>query len=254
MKKQKNTLSERQLYNDYQWVWEMISNTGDYEPLSAYVVSKINEHETRKTKTLLHLGCGSGNMDFHLKKHFEVTGVDLSAEMLASARNKNPECRYFAGDMRTFSNNSRFDAVVIPDSIDYMRSPEEMQQLFSNARKLLNPQGLLLAIVAYDPDKFPQNRTTVDTVSDKGIEVAFIENNYTPGSEENTFEATFVILIRDNKRLKTLIDIHTLGLFNKEVWFGQLKKAGFEAMMYQDPQLEATEQPGAFLLVGKNLK
>ena len=252
MKKQKDTISEWQLYSDYQWVWEMISSTGDYEPLSAYVVAKINEHETRKTKTLLHLGCGSGNMDFHLKQHFEVTGVDLSADMLASARKKNPECSYFTGDMRTFSTNSRFDAVIIPDSINYLRSPEEMQQVFGNTRKLLNPQGLLLVIVAYDPDKFPQNRTTVDTVADKGIEVTFIENNYAPGFEENTFEATFVILIRDNQRQKTLIDIHTLGLFKKETWFSELKKTGFEALMYQDPELETTEQEGAFLLIGKN--
>ncbi len=254
MKKQKNTLSEWQLYNDYQWVWEMISGTSDYEPLSAYVASKINEHETRNTKTLLHLGCGSGNMDFHLKKHFEVTGVDLSADMLASARKKNPECRYFTGDMRTFSTNDRFDTVIIPDSINYLRSPEEMQQVFVNARKLLNPQGLLLVIVPYDPEKFPQNRTTVDTVSDKGIEVTFVENNYAPGFEENTFEATFVILVRDNQRLKTLIDIHTLGLFKRDVWFKELKKAGFDAIMFQDPQLEATEQEGAFLLIGKNQK
>lgn len=254
MKKQKDTISEWQLYSDYQWVWEMISSTGDYEPLSAYVVAKINEHETRKTKTLLHLGCGSGNMDFHLKKHYEVTGVDLSPDMLVSARKKNPECRYHTGDMRTFSTNSRFDAVIIPDSIDYMRSPEEMQQLFSNARKLLNPLGLLLAIVAYDPGKFPQNRTTVDNVSDKGIEVTFIENNYAPNLDENSFEATFVLLIRDNRRLKTLIDIHTLGLFKRDVWFNELKRAGFDAIMFQDPQLEATEQEGAFLLIGKNKK
>jgi len=254
MKKQKDTISEWQLYSDYQWVWEMISNSDDYEPLSAYVVAKISEHETHKTATLLHLGCGSGNMDFHLKKHFEVTGVDLSPDMLASARKKNPECRYFTGDMRTFSTNNRFDAVVIPDSINYLRSPEEMQQVFVNARKLLNPQGLLLVIVPYDPEKFPQNRTTVDTVSDKGIEVTFVENNYAPGFEENTFEATFVILIRDKQRQKTLIDIHTLGLFKKETWFKELKKSGFEALMYQDPQLEATEQVGAFLLIGKNKK
>lgn len=240
-----------QLYTDYQWVWELVSSREEYASLAEYVITQIRDHESGPTKSLLHLGCGSGNMDYHLKQHFTVTGVDLSPDMLSSARKKNPECEYHAGDMRSFNSDKRFDAVIIPDSIDYLRSPSEMLQLFSNARKLLKPGGLLLAIVAYDPEKFPQNRTTVDKASQKGIEITFIENNYVPDPDEPSFEATFICLIRDQRRLKTMIDVHTLGLFSKDTWFKELERAGFEGVLFQDGLLEIVVQEGAFLLIGK---
>lgn len=254
MKKKKEFSEGPQLYTDYQWVWELVSSREEYASLADYVLSQIRDHEQQQTRSLLHLGCGSGNMDHHLKQHFNVTGVDLSEDMLSSARKKNPECLYYTGDMRTFRIVKRFDAIVIPDSIDYLRSPAEMQQVFSNAKNLLSPGGLLLAIVGYDPERFPQNRTTVETASEKGTEITFIENNYVPDPEDASFEATFICLIRDQRRLKTMIDVHTLGLFSKEIWFQELERAGFEGMLYQDPQLEKIVQKGAFLLVGKNQK
>ncbi|MEE4177401.1 MAG: class I SAM-dependent methyltransferase [Bacteroides sp.] len=250
MKKKKEYSSGPQLYTDYQWVWELVSSREEYASLADYVVMQIRDHEQQPTRSLLHLGCGSGNMDHHLKQHFSVTGVDLSGDMLSSARRKNPECDYHTGDMRTFSTTKRFDAVIIPDSIDYLRSPSEMLQVFSNAKKLLNPGGLLLAIVGYDPEKFPQNRTTVETASEKGVEITFIENNYVPDQGDPSFEATFICLIRDQRRLKTMIDVHILGLFSKDLWFKELERAGFEGVLYQDGLLEKVVQQGAFLLIG----
>jgi len=244
---------ERHLYNTCQWAWEMIGTVEDYRQLSDYVIDRIKEHQSLQTHSVLHLGCGSGCMDFHMKKHVAITGVDLSENMLRSAAKKNPECEYILGDMRELCIDNRFDAVIIPESIDYMRTEEEIVNVFTNAKNMLKQDGLLLVVVGYDPEFFPQNRTTVDQVDDKHTELTFIENNYAPDPDGNYFEATFVFLARQAGRLKTIIDIHTLGLFDRETWAGQMKKAGFDVRLIQDPGLEAIEQKGSFLLVGKNL-
>ena len=242
---------ERQLYKDYQWIWDLISTTEEYKDLSEYIIEKIIQYQSLETKTLLHLGCGSGCMDYHLKTRFEVTGVDLSEAMLSSAKSKNPECEYFIGDMRDFKSYRKFDAVIIPDSIDYMLTVEEINQVYKNAKQLLKKNGLFLVIIGYEPDKFPQNRTTVDEVADKNKVVTFVENNYVPDFSKSFFEATFIFLIRENGMLETNIDVQTLGLFKRETWFGALQATGFEVEIIDDPYLVEIEQEGTYMLIGR---
>lgn len=241
---------ERHLYNTCQWAWEMIGSVEDYKDLSDYVIDHLKSHGGNSVGKVLHLACGSGCMDFHMKRHIDITGVDLSENMLNSAAKKNPECRYVYGDMRFVRIKGRFDAVIIPESVDYMRSEKDMFDVFSNARGMLSPGGLLLVNVMYNPEHFPQNRTTVEQVDDPYTELTFIENNYAPDLSGDYFEATFVFLARQQGRLKTIIDVHTLGLFGKDVWIGQMERAGFDVQLAEDPRLERIEQKGAYTLIG----
>jgi SAM-dependent methyltransferase len=245
---------ERHLYNSSQWVWDMIGTVEDYGKLAGYIAGQIRNHERIRTKTLLHLGCGSGCIDHHLKGPFTVTGVDLSEKMLESARLKNPECEYIHGDMRDFQSDRVFDAVIIPESINYMLSEKDISNVFKNVKKALKKNGLLLVIVGYDPGNFPQDRTTVERVADKDkeIELTFIENNYTTYPQSNSFEATFVFLIRNQGKLEIETDIHILGLFEKETFDREMTKAGFKAGILEDPYLEEIEQEGSWLLLGHN--
>ncbi len=242
---------ERRLYNQFQWVWDMIGTIEDYEKLARYIAGRIRKHETLQTKTLLHLGCGSGCIDHHLKGQFIITGVDLSEKMLESARLKNPECEYIQGDMRDVRVDRLFDVVIIPESIDYMRSEEDIVQAFSNAGRMLNKDGFLMVMVGYDPEQFPQNRTTVEQVTSNGTELTFIENNYTNYPYSNSFEATFIFMIRDKGKPQIMLDVHTLGLFGKEVWKNGMKKAGLDTEIITDPYLEEIEQEGSWLLLGR---
>ena len=251
MEKIKRYDNERQLYKDYQWVWDLTSDTDDYKDLADYIVDKLKKYQIVDTKTVLHLGCGSGCMDYHLKKHYELTGVDLSENMIKSARVKNPECSYFIGDMQDYQSEKKYDAVIIPDSIDYMLSIREIESVFKNAKRLLNENGVFLVIVGYEPEKFPQNRTTIDEAADGDRMVTFIENNYLPDNSKNLFEATFVFLIREKDKLETIIDVQKLGLFKKDIWLNEMIKAGFKTELIDDPYLVNIEQEGTYLLIGK---
>lgn len=229
----------------------MISSPEEYESFSNYILHKINEHKTRKTSTLLHLGCGSGCIDYNLKNHYSITGVDLSKDMIKSAAKKNPECEYLVGDMRTVNLNRKFDAIILPDSTAYLLTESEIYNLFKNAKNMLNKDGLLMVMVEYDPEFFPQNRTTVEKVRKDDIELTFIENNYAKDLRENSFEATFIFLIRIKGELDVVMDVHRAGLFKKEIWHDQMVKAGFKTELIEDEMLEEIAQKGSFLLIGK---
>ncbi len=74
-----------------------------------------------------------------------------------------------------------------------MLSVQEIESVYVNAKELLNANGLFLVIIGYDPEKFPQNRTTVDEATDGDRLITLIENNYVPDYSPNTFEPPLFI-------------------------------------------------------------
>ncbi len=117
-----------------------------YEAEAAVYIDLIQGQAKAPPCTLLHWGCGAGGYDRVFKRHFTVTGVDLSAGMLEIARSAQPEIDYLEDDMRTVRLNRQFDAVAIPDSIDYMATREELEKAVQTAAVHLKLGGVLLVV------------------------------------------------------------------------------------------------------------
>ena len=123
-------------YDELAWTEAWLEDPQGVEEEVATYHRLMEEHARRPIREVLHLGCGAGAHDRALKRHFSLTGVDLNNAMLRLARRANPEVEYHQGDMRSVRLGRRFDAVVIPDSIDYM----------ATARHHLRPGGALLVV------------------------------------------------------------------------------------------------------------
>ncbi len=225
MKNETNWLA----YNDLAWTDQIISGPDDYAEETELLVKAIKEHASCEIKTLLHLGCGAGFNDNIFKRHFKVTGVDISHGMLDVARKVNPEIIYHHGDMRTIELGECFDVVIIPDSIDYMRTEDELFSVMLTANKHLKPGGMLL-IVAHPAERFSQNNF-VYSGSNKDVEITLFENNYIPDSSETGYEATLIYLIRRHGKLEIYTDRHLLGLFKLQRWLDLFNQAGFENLV-----------------------
>jgi trans-aconitate methyltransferase len=104
--------------------------------------------------TVLELGSGGGNNASHLKRHFEMTLVDASEDMLAMSRKINPECRHLVGDMRTARLAETFDAVFVHDAIDYMTSETDVLATLETVAAHLKPGGLALIAPTYVTETF----------------------------------------------------------------------------------------------------
>jgi predicted TPR repeat methyltransferase len=115
-------------YNELAWTGDILAPPETYEEEALIYVEAIKSRIYAQIVTMLHLGCGAGGHDFHFKEHFSVTGVDISEGMLALAKKRNPEVTYVTGDMRTVDLNRKFDVVVIPDSIMYMTTLEDLKK------------------------------------------------------------------------------------------------------------------------------
>lgn len=211
-------------YNELAWTEPIIAPPGDYADESRYYARVIRAHAGVEVRTLLHLGCGAGIIDHTFKSEFDVTGVDISAGMLAVARTINPEVAYVHGDMRTIDLQKRFDAVAIPDAIDYMQTLADLQAAVAAAGKHLAPGGALL-IVAKTREQFRENNFCY-TGNRGDIEITIFENNYIPKTDPSTYEATMIYLIRESGRLRTHTDRHRLGLFSLRQWRAVFEDTG----------------------------
>jgi len=211
-------------YNDLAWTEDWLANPPDYEEEVLIYVDLIKRAATEPPHTLLHLGSGAGGHDWIFKRHFTVTGVDISLGMLNKARIAHPDIEYLEGDMRTLRLNRQFDAVVIPDSIDYMASLDDLRQAIQTAVSHLKTGGVLL-VVGKTEEAF-QNNNFAYTGDKDGIHVTLLENNYVNPFRPNTYEATFVYLIRQKGELTIHTEQQVLGLFSQTIWDEVFMNAG----------------------------
>jgi SAM-dependent methyltransferase len=98
-----------------------------------------------KTKTILELGCGTGNILFPLSKHYETTGLDNSNRMLEIAKKKDKSSKYILSDMTSFKLGKTFDIVLcIFDTINHVKTFTGWEKTFQNAYEHLNKNGLFI--------------------------------------------------------------------------------------------------------------
>jgi SAM-dependent methyltransferase len=236
----------RRLYGDLAWTWPIISPFEDYIEETELFSKLIKEHSKIAVKTLLNLGCGGGHNDYTFKKHFKVISVDISEDILRLAKKLNPEVSYQYGDMRTIRLGERFDAVTILDSINYIRTVEDLQRTFITSYEHLKPGGVFLTFVEKIAGQFKQNDTSYSTHSQGNVEITFIENHYDPDPTNTSYEATFIYLIRVGGKLEVHTDRHLCGIFKLETWLKLLKAIGFKVKQMKfkySPFIEGESYP-----------
>ncbi len=223
MKKEYN-----RLYNDLAWIWPIWEDVEEYRQESELFVDLIKKNAESEVSTILDIGCGGGKNAFHLKKHFNVTGVDISDAMLSHARKLNPECEFVLDDMRSFDLGRQFDSIYINDSINYMTTRDDLRAVFRNACKHLDPNGVMICFAEATKESFIQNKTHLHTIKGRSREITIIENYYSYNPNDETKELTLVFLIRRNGELEIEYDFHIGGLFPLDFWRQSLRGAGFE--------------------------
>lgn len=107
-------------------------------------------HFPAKTQNIMELACGTGILSIRFSQAgYEVTGVDLSEEMLTiadqRARQMGEKITFAAGDMRELSGATTFDVVTCySDSLCYMSNASEVQRVFDGVYNSLNADGVFI--------------------------------------------------------------------------------------------------------------
>ena len=105
----------------------------------------------RPRSQVLDVACGTGDMVFGLvEQGCTVTGVDISEEMMAIAKQKAPQATYILADVEKlpFDDNS-FDAVTCAFGV---RNFVHLEQGLSEMLRVLKPGGTMVILELATPD------------------------------------------------------------------------------------------------------
>ena len=90
---------------------------------------------------VLDVACGTGVLfpDYQ-KIGADITGIDISENMVKTAREKFPDVKIICGDATDFHFDEKFDVIMIYNAFPHFDEPEK---LIKNLAEALNPHGRL---------------------------------------------------------------------------------------------------------------
>lgn len=96
--------------------------------------------------SVLDAGCGTGRVGRELaRRGIDVVGVDLDAEMLATARRKAPDVEWHLADLATVDLARTFEAIVMAGNVMIFLAAGSEAAVVANMARHLEPGGLLIA-------------------------------------------------------------------------------------------------------------
>ena len=237
-------MSRIKLYDEFAAWWPLLSDPLDYAEEAEIFRKAILANMRNRPKSMLELGSGGGNNAYHLKKHFDITLVDLSSKMLRVSRRLNPECKHIEGDMRTVRLNAEFDVVFIHDAIGYMATREDLRRAIATAFVHCRAGGMALFVPDYTRESFePSTSQGGHDSKNKGLR--YLDWTIDEDPDDETYTSYMTYLLREGNRVRQSdVDEHVLGLFAESVWVKTIKSTGFRPVRlpYKHSQLT----PGKF--------
>jgi ubiquinone/menaquinone biosynthesis C-methylase UbiE len=127
----------------------------DYRLESRVLESLARRLVRSRGRAWLDVACGTGRHLSFLRRHYAVTGVDLSREMLRVAHRRLPGIRLIVGDMRRFRLVQTFDVVsCLYSAIGHLKTERDIGAAFANFVRHLKPGGVAIVEPWIDPADF----------------------------------------------------------------------------------------------------
>jgi ubiquinone/menaquinone biosynthesis C-methylase UbiE len=145
----------------------------DYRLESQALDSLARRLVRSRGRAWLDVACGTGRHLSYLRRHYAVTGVDLSREMLRVAHRRLPGVRLILGDMRSFRLDERFDVVsCLFSAIGHLKTERDLATTFANFARHLKPGGVTIVEPWIDPAEFRSGYVHLLTQKSPSVTVA----------------------------------------------------------------------------------
>lgn len=134
-------------YQDFAQFYDLLTENIDYRELAAPYFKALRSFKISEGSSLLDLACGSGSFSVLMEAYgYNVTGADLSEEMLTAAAAKSDSVRWLRADMTNLPFNSEFDSVICClDSINHLEDLDAIKKTFDGVYRSLKKGGIFAA-------------------------------------------------------------------------------------------------------------
>ena len=208
--------------------FEYLNDDCGYENWSQYFITKLKAYPI---KTGLDIGCGGGWFTRAFQRAgYQMTGLDVSAEMLDFAQQKalkeGVRSEYLLGDITKFKSPKKFHfATAINDCVNYIPKTK-LGGAFKNVRSALTKGGIFLFDISSER-KFKEKIANTVSVDDRD-DVTYMSFN----KEEVdgvTMEVTLFSRRKDGL-YERLDEVHRQYRYAEEEIVSALQDSGFTVL------------------------
>lgn len=216
-------------YDSFAWFYN--KHWGQFNLRIISVINDLMLEKLPRNPKILDLCCGSGQLSKRLvKKGCEVTGVDISAEMISLAKENAPTATFLVSDIRTIEIDDKFHGVVsIFDSLNHLLELADLEIVFKKVHEYLETDGIFLFDMLLEEGFQSRWTGSNSKVSD---EYVYVDNScYDPETKIGTHNFTVFYLTEIWHRVDASVREKCYSVH--EV-IGALERAGFSNIVHYD--------------------
>lgn len=217
-------------YQSFAALYDQLMADAPYDQWVQYIQQQLSVEQIEGV-SLLDVGCGTGELLVRMHQlGANVTGVDLSSEMLSIARSKCELAGFspmlFEQSMTDIHETDAYDVVTIfCDSLNYLQSEEEVKQTFKQVYRSLKQEGILLFDV-HSIYKI-EHGFIGQTFADADEAISYIWTSF-EGEYPASVEHELSFFVRDQyDKYERFDEVHKQRTFSIEQYEQWLKDAGF---------------------------
>lgn len=183
-------------------MYELLHETAPQDELDFYL------SYAKKGKRILEPLCGSGRFLIpFMERGFDISGVDLSAEMLGKLKQKAPQAQVMQADITEYSSEAMFDYIFISSgSVSLFTDISVCKQILRSLKELLAPQGKLVFAVDTIADRCPDGddyKTAVAVKTKEGLDLVLKSKNHYDEQSQTQFSPSVYELYNGGRLLQS---------------------------------------------------
>ncbi|WP_040207911.1 class I SAM-dependent DNA methyltransferase [Neobacillus jeddahensis] len=220
-------------YEQFAYLYDELMKDAPYDQWVQFVKDMMTKYDVVPAPRLLDLACGTGELSVRLAKAgFDVTGIDLSEDMLAvalaKAETEGIKIPFFQQNMANLEGQGQFDVIgIFCDSLNYLQTEDEVIATFTTVIQHLQDKGLFIFDVhsIYKVNDVFVNQTFALNEDN----VSYIWNSF-PGEEPNSVEheLSFFVLDERSGKYDRVDELHYQRTYPVQQYISWLESAGFK--------------------------
>lgn len=208
--------------------YDKIYSFKDYEQEAAEIAQIIEQHLCSDGRRLLDVACGTGRHVEYLKDQFEVEGLDISHEMLAIARRRNPNVPFYEADITNFDLGRTFDVITcLFSAIGYAKTLELASKAIACMEMHIIRGGLLIVEPWFIPQAWHPRTAHALLIDEPNLKIARVSTSFMKG-RVSYFDLHH--LIGTPEGTTHSVEHHELGLFEIEEMKQMFADAGLSVI------------------------
>lgn len=223
-------MNELHAYRKLAKYYDLIYSFKDYAKESEEIFRLVSKYKNNEGKSLLDVGCGTGQHIKYFKSAYDCTGVDLNEEMLKIARKNVKGVDFLKRDMSSLDMGKKFDVITcLFSAIGYAKTLKQLKDTLEGFYKQLNKGGVCIIDAWFDRAHWRVGSVHLTSYNGDGLKIVRVGYSAIKGTLSILDE--HYLIAEKNRGITYIPDKSELRLTDRPEFLKLLKEAGFQPIL-----------------------